>query len=155
MAVRMALHLNALGQCLDTQLCSSAAALHDMCRLQKRHYEAAALALFSKGYGAVATIVNEHDSYSRTPRLLDTAGDSAAVCAPAAPAFTESVLVCTADKLVRETQLVTPEERYAPATQKFAASTEIGQRVRHDLLICQKLVDCYQSQTGDTLYPVA
>jgi hypothetical protein len=134
-AARMAARLNILGYCLDTELCRSAAALHDMCRVQEHHSRKAAVALRSYGYDAVARVVEEHDGFSGIDPEV----------------FTESLIVCTADKLVKHTGMVMPEQRYASGMERFPATSDIGARIRADLEVCKHVVARYEGLTGDCL----
>jgi hypothetical protein len=138
LAVRMARHLNIHGQCLDSELCRSAAALHDMNRLDAQHSRVAAANLRAYGYNAVAQVVAQHDNAQ---------GLTAAV-------FTEALIVFVADKLVKESQIVTLEERYAPALARFSEETSVGQRIREDKAMCAEALKRYENLTGDRLCPL-
>jgi CTP:molybdopterin cytidylyltransferase MocA len=135
LALRMVRRLNARGCCLDSELCRSAAALHDMNRLEEHHSQVAAAHLRTCGYDAVARVVGDHDN---------TQGFDTTV-------FSESLIVFIADKLVKESHLVTLEERYEPALRRFSAETPIGQRIRQDKAWCQAMLTRYEELTGDTL----
>jgi len=135
LVARMVARLNALGLCLDSRLCRSGALLHDMCRVHQQHEQRAAQVLHAEGYAALARLVEAHGSFSGAdPERI-----------------TESLLVCVADKLVKGTRLVTPDERYAPAMEKFSASDEVGKRIRQDLLHCKRFLTRYEALTGDYL----
>jgi CTP:molybdopterin cytidylyltransferase MocA len=139
LAARMSKRLNILGQCLDSELSRSAAALHDMNRLDEHHSRVAAERLRAQGYEAVARVVGAHD---------DARGLEAGV-------FSEALMVFVADKLVKETKIVTLEERYAPALARFSEATPVGQRIRRDKAMCREAVACYEELTGDRIYPDA
>jgi CTP:molybdopterin cytidylyltransferase MocA len=136
LALRMARRLNIAGQCLDSELCRSAAALHDMNRLEQHHSQVAADTLRRLGYDAVARVVGAHDSAEGF--VPDT--------------FSESLVVFIADKLVRETERVTLEERYRPALKRFSAATDIGQRILRDKALCREAISHYEELTGDRLH---
>jgi putative nucleotidyltransferase with HDIG domain len=156
-AARMASRLNALGFCLDSQLCRSAALLHDMCRVHRHHEQHAAHMLRTKGYDVLARLVGAHGSFSNIEATAGTTAEPATGTAAGIAAgieaarATESLIVCVADKLVQGTRRVTPDERYAPAMEKFPASGEIGQRIRQDLLHCTRFLAYYEMLTGDRL----
>ena len=136
LAARMVQQLNLLGYCLDSELVISAAAIHDMLRLEKRHWEAAEAELLSRGYDRLAQVVGDHQ------RPLD----------PLSPRFTESSLVFLADKLVKNTTLVSVDVRYAASFESFPETTEIGRMIRNDRLACQILLDQYEQLTGDRIF---
>jgi CTP:molybdopterin cytidylyltransferase MocA len=155
LAARMARHLNNLGFCLDSELCRSAGELHDMNRLQEHHAKIAAEHLRTRGYEAVAKVVGDHhtmvddtDSHGHNyghnhdhnhgyNHNHDTDD------------YSESLVVFLADKLVKETKLVTLDERYAPAFERFPATTAVGRRIRLDKEICGKMLRRYTELTGD------
>jgi CTP:molybdopterin cytidylyltransferase MocA len=135
LAMRMAHRLNALGQGLDTQLCRSAAALHDMLRLQPQHENAAEQHLLNLGYDVLAKTIGLHNTFED----------------PEPDVFSESLIVCLADKLVKGTTLIAPSQRYEPGLRKFPETTKVGQRVRRDLALCQTMLGRYEALTGDRI----
>ncbi|MDR1013701.1 MAG: NTP transferase domain-containing protein [Coriobacteriales bacterium] len=139
LAAQMAQRLDAQGLCLDTGLCRSAAALHDMLRLQKDHARAAADSLCALGYEALAAVVGSHQGFPPLPPSDDAA-------------FTEASVVCLADKLVQETRIVTLDERYRAALERFDVTTDTGQRIRRDKGICEALLARYEELTGDRIF---
>ncbi len=123
------------GFCIDEQLAFSGAAVHDIKRLNSEHHLAAADFLRAEGYAALADIAAQHYGF--------VGGDI--------PSFNEWSVVCLADKLVHETERVTVEERYAPACQRFAPGTYIGNRIRNSVRICNELCRRYEMITGEAL----
>ena len=81
---------------LNRQRLEKAALLHDLCRLEKNHPTVSAQALRDEGYDRIAELVEEHNSTREYP-------DSG---------LTESELLYYADKLVREDQKVTLDDRF-------------------------------------------
>jgi CTP:molybdopterin cytidylyltransferase MocA len=138
LAARMAKRLNIFGMCLDSELSRSAAALHDMNRLDKHHSQAAAENLRRYGYDAVARVVGDHH---------DAQGFAHEV-------FTESLIVFVADKLVKETEIVGLERRYAPALERFAETSSVGRRIREEMAMCREAIARYEKLTEDCLYPI-
>lgn len=65
--------------------------------------------------------------------------------------FNECTVVYLADKLVHETELVTPSTRYSPALEKFPKGTKVGDRVRKDMSFAETLLSKYIEITGDTI----
>jgi hypothetical protein len=132
---RMVYRLNDLGLCLDSELSISAAAIHDMLRLEKRHWEAGESELLSRGFTRLAEVVGDHH------RELDTI----------APCFTESSLVFLCDKLVKQARIVSLDVRYAQTLKDYPETTKLGRMFRSDKQVCQKLLDEYEMLTGDGL----
>jgi len=131
---QMAKKLAANGHFTNILLCKSAGTLHDILRLEKKHSEAGADFLKKQGYEAVSQIVLRH----MTSDGLE-------------PELNESAIVFLADKLIRETELVSPKERYAPAFEKFPEGTEIGNRIRKDCSFAEFLLNKYVELTGDVI----
>ena len=130
----MAKKLTEHGYFIDILLCKSAGALHDIKRLEKMHAEAGGDYLRTLGYNAIADIVSHHMTCEGMPED-----------------FNETTIVFLADKLMRETEFVTPDVRYAPALSKFPADTEVGKRIRNDLRFSEMLYEKYLRLTGDNL----
>jgi CTP:molybdopterin cytidylyltransferase MocA len=132
-ALRMARVLNRLHYGLDTELCRSGGELHDLNRLEPDHSQVAAAHLRELGYDALATVVAAHDRELRlTPHV-----------------FTETNLVFVADKLVKNTTLVSVERRYRGALKRFAPSTEIGAVIQKDHRNVLAFLTRYVQLTGD------
>ena len=132
-AQRMALQLNQLGYGLDVELCRSAGELHDVNRLEPKHSQVAADNLQALGYEAIAHIVREHDRELRlSPEM-----------------FTETNLVFLADKLIKESTLVSIEHRYEGAFKHFPPSTPIGKMIQRDSGSARVLLAEYVRLTGD------
>ncbi len=133
-ALRMAHALNRCGQGLDSELCYSGGALHDLNRLERNHSRVAATNLQAFGYEALAAIVAAHDrELVLRPHM-----------------FTEANIVFTADKLVKETTLVQIEGRYKGALKRFPPDTEIGKLIQKDSKSAFTLLNTYVKLTGDT-----
>ncbi len=96
LATDIAVRLQNRGYSLNPALARASALLHDIARTQSKHAEVGALWLARKGYGALASIVGDH----MVLPIVEEAFVS------------EKTVVFLADKLVRETESVTLEERY-------------------------------------------
>jgi len=131
----MAEELDRRGFCIDAQLAFSGGAVHDIKRLKPEHHLAGADFLRAEGYAALADIAAQHYGF--------VGGDI--------PAFSEWSVVCLADKLVRETERVSIDERYAPSCLKFPADTYIGRRIRTSIKICNEMCRRYERITGEKL----
>jgi CTP:molybdopterin cytidylyltransferase MocA len=134
MAAWMARALDRRGLCLDTELCRSAAGLHDMERLEKDHPRVAEKRLRADGYEAVAAIVAKHDGYPELNALPSAKTPLAEVT------ITEAGIVGLADKLIQETRPVTLDVRYQKALTRFPETTEIGQHIRRDKEAYERLL---------------
>lgn len=132
-ALRMAVELNRQGYGLDSMLCYAGAYLHDLNRVEPKHSEVAEGHLNSLGYTALATVVGAHDKEL--------------VLSPSM--FTEANLVFVADKLVKETTLVSIEHRYEGALKRFPLSTPLGKLIQQDSESSQLLLEEYVKETGD------
>ena len=88
--------LNEKGFDLDLDLITAAGMLHDIARVQDRHWDAGADIAESLGYYDIAGIIRVHMSYSPFSALNDV---------------TETDLVCLGDRLVREDEYVGLDER--------------------------------------------
>lgn len=131
LAARMAETLISRGACLDVELCRSGGYLHDLCRLQPHHEQAAAIFLEEKGYGALAEIAGAHGGFAKEPE---------SICR-------ESAIVFLADKLVQEDRRVTVAERY----QKALGKNPVKERVRKNIALCRRLIAEFEERTGERL----
>ncbi len=127
----MAERLTEHGACLDIELCRSGGYLHDLCRLLKEHEAEAGVFLRERGYGALARVVERHRGFETEPKT---------VCE-------EGVIVCLADKLVKEERRVSPEVRY----QKAFTYDPVKEWILRDLRICRKLLEEFEVMTGEQL----
>lgn len=123
------------GGALDTLLCRSAGLLHDLMRTSPHHAREGEKVLRRLGFDRLAATVGSHMSFHGLPE-----------------GFSEQTLVCLADKLVREEERVSPEERYAPAMKKHPAGTPAGDRIREDREHTERLCDSFFQLTGKRLY---
>lgn len=131
---RMAKKLASNGYFTNILLCKSAGTLHDILRLEKMHSEVGADFIHTQGYDAVSRIVRRHMSSDGLE-----------------PTLNEYTIVFLADKLIRETERVSPKERYAPAFEKFPKGTETGDRIRKDCRFSEFLLNKYIELTGDII----
>lgn len=131
----MAEKLTEYGAFLDVELCRSGGYLHDLLRLQPRHPEAARDFLEKRGYLALAKVVREHSGFEGM------------LAAGPVSISQEPAIVCLADKLIRETERVTLEQRY----QKAFAHENVNPRILRDLQICRRLSEEFEAITGEKL----
>lgn len=100
-AVRMAAALLGCGVEVNPELVQAAALLHDLAKGRPDHATTGALMLRSMGFDRVAEIVAAHT-------------DLGGFCT-----LDEPAIVFLADKLVRDEELVTLEQRFKPALKRF------------------------------------
>ncbi len=126
LAGRLAVHLNCAGLHLNIPLVLAAGYLHDLAKGQPDHARTGDRILEDLGYGAVGRLVATHVDL----RSL-------------APSVEESQLLYLADKLVARDRLVSLEERFQPASEKFAEQPEImasvARRLEQARIIKQRL----------------
>lgn len=115
-------HLEAKGKYYDRQLARSAALLHDIARLKKKHAAEGARILEKEGYPEVAAIVAEHHSSERCGGKVDGDGRRKGGLS------LEDILFYS-DKRVDETTVVTVEERFAASEYK-CVTPEIKEKHR-------------------------
>lgn len=132
LAGEMAERLIEKGACLDVELCRSGGYVHDLCRLLPCHEKRAGEFLAQKGYLALAEIAQAHGGFKEMPR---------SICQ-------EQVIVCLADKLIRETERVSLLQRY----QKAFRNPVVKPAIKKSYDICCRLVKEYEERTGEKLY---
>jgi hypothetical protein len=133
LALRMAQNLNLLGFGLDSQLCYSGGELHDLNRVEPDHSKVASAHLRDLGYCALARVVGAHDhELCLEPHV-----------------FSEENLVFVADKMIKETSLVSIKSRYAGAVRRFPPNTQIGALIQRDSERAFSLLKRYVELTGD------
>lgn len=108
-AHKLAACLNQAGLAIDVNIVTAAAKLHDLGRGQADHARIGAKILKRSGYPRIAKIVTAHHDIEYQ---ADSPPDEAAI-------------VYLADKLVKEGQFVTIDERFQVALEKYAANTEV------------------------------
>ena len=107
--IAIAEELNKHGMDMDVPLVEAAGMLHDVLRVEKKHWEAGAKLLLDYGYPEVADIVDAHMNY--IPEVPVTYID-------------EKNIICLSDKLRQEETLVTLEERLEPVKKKWKDDPE-------------------------------
>lgn len=118
--------LNKHGYALDSELCRSAALLHDACKGQKRHDRRIREELLQRGYSAVAEVAGAHMRFREDASLRE-----------------EAAVLILADRLTHGTQTVTPEERYRENLARFAEDPEVSAIVQRDYEKCMALYQEY------------
>lgn len=107
-ALEMAASLEAKGIRLDRKLLWTAALLHDLCRLEHSHAEAAAEQLRDLGFLRLARIVELHHGGAFAPTL------------------DEAQVLFLADKMVRGEERVSIERRFAESLRKCSSAEALA-----------------------------
>lgn len=113
--------LESTGRYFDRNTLRKAALLHDIARLEKRHAEVGERVLRNEGYPAIAEIVGEHHSPMRKSCTAD--GDGRANVE-----LTMGDILFYADKRVKETSIVSIEERFALDEKKHTNEKLVAKR---------------------------
>ena len=106
-ACRIGRALNRHGHHFDLELVNAAGLLHDIARVEERHWDVGAAFAEKLGYQQEADIIKVHMTYSPFHPL---------------PQATETDLVCLADRLVKEDRYVGIEERIQYIIDKAISS---------------------------------
>ncbi|MCL1828165.1 MAG: NTP transferase domain-containing protein [Oscillospiraceae bacterium] len=128
----MAQRLIMNGYFLDTELCASGGALHDITKLDEPHEQSGACFLRDRGYEALARIVEAHTGFKN-----DTE-----------PEFDEKTIVSLADKLIKDTKPVTVRQRYDPVLKSISEDAELRAAVMRNVKIFNVLAERFQRITG-------
>lgn len=130
-AREMTLFLNRRGFGLDSELCCSAAMLHDALKQQRKHDLCIREELERRGYLALAEITGGHMRFGENASLSD-----------------EASILILADRLVCGTEPTTPEERYREKLARFADDPMVKEIVQRDYERCLALYREYQMLEG-------
>jgi alpha-ribazole phosphatase len=132
----LAINLNRTGMDLNIDLVVSAGHLHDLARKQPDHAMAGAGILMRMGYPRVAQIVADHmDLRGPGPAAPGGGGAHGRIATdradPERPVgqLTESHVVYLADKYILDNRLVTLDERFRDALERYADKPEILEKV--------------------------
>ena len=115
---------------LDLELVRAGALLHDVAKGQPEHAVAGASLLRSMNFGRVAKVVETHTDLGDDFEL------------------DEKTLVYLADKLVRGEDLVTLNERFQPALDRFVKNKAARQAARKRLAIAKDLELAVETRLG-------
>ncbi len=117
-ALKIGRRLNATGDLsLDLELIALASLLHDIAKGRPNHAQAGAALLEREGYLELAKIVGIHMDLNLAEDIPD-------------PVINEAMIVYLADKLVRGTEPVTIDERFAKALKNCANEPEILAKIK-------------------------
>ena len=137
--IAIAEELNAHEKNMDVPLVKAAGMLHDVLRVEKRHWEAGAKLMLDYGYPEVADIVDAHMNY--IPEVPVTYID-------------EKNIICLSDKLRQEDMLVTLEERLEPVKKKWKDNPEALEIIETKINAAAAVVDYINDCIGGDIYDV-
>lgn len=137
-AQKLAERLNQSGLNLNIGLIRSAALLHDLAKGKPAHASQGARILKSLGYVEVANIVASHTDI--------TIGDSFFL--------DEAAIVYLADKLVKQDRIVSIEDRFQTALNKFSADQEILSIVLQRFSNAKCITDKVEWTVGESLQEI-
>ncbi len=127
------------GYSIDLNKIKSAALLHDIGRMEKKHEEVGAQILRSFGYNEIADIVRVHMNISFDIKLNSK--------------LTEDEIVFLADKLVLGKNRVSLKERFNRSTKKYKNNPEIIKNINLKYENCKTIINKITKITGeDFLY---
>lgn len=127
-ALKIAEALNEKGYRLDLGLIQGAGLIHDIARVDERHWEIGAEIASGLGYQKEADIIRVHMFYN---------------CDPGAEEINETDIICLADRMVREDEYVGLEIRMKYILEKFKLNQEafdrISERIKDNMALIQKI----------------
>jgi len=135
-AIKIGKALNDKGFSLDLRLIETAGLLHDMARIDDKHWEVSADFLQNRGYEQEASIIRVHmHHHFPTDPLLTT----------------ETDMVCLADRLVLENQYVGLHARMDYIIKKAADQPEIIQRIQSNKILVGEYISNLESILGEPI----
>lgn len=133
--------LNQCGYCLNEELVTAAGLLHDIAKGRRHHAEEGAAILAELGFSDVAKIVATHTDLQCDPK----------------GSINEAMIVYLADKLIKNTQVVSLTERFAAAFERYRGNPEalrnIEQRKNQALSIKQRVERCLKVKDLSFIFP--
>lgn len=136
-AIAIAEELNKHGWNLSIPLIKASGMLHDVLRIEKKHWEAGAKLTMQYGYPEVADIIDAHMNYI-----------------PAVPVknVNEKDIICLSDKLRQEDRLVTLDERLEPVKVKWKDDPEALAIIENKINAADATLKFIENATGCDIY---
>lgn len=127
---------------LDLELIQGAGLIHDIARVEEKHWEIGAEIAENLGYHAEAEIIRIHMFYN---------------CDPTKEKITEADILCLADRMVKEDQYVGLDNRMQYILDKFRENPEafalISERIRDNKLMIGRIEKILGASIGSVVYP--
>jgi putative nucleotidyltransferase with HDIG domain len=135
-AVKIAVALNDVGSNLNIELIQGAALIHDIARVEDKHWEKGAEIARSLGYKEEANIIAVHMTYDLSKEVDQ---------------LTATDLVCLGDRVVKEDQYVGFQVRMNYILNKIKGNPEAEKRVRKKILETKILLSKIEDRIGITI----
>lgn len=113
-ALKLGSALNEKGFDLDLGLIQGAGLIHDIARVEDKHWEIGAAIASELGYEQEASIIKVHMSYN---------------CNPNEKEINETDIICLSDRMVKEDEYVGLETRMRYILDKFKGNQEATERI--------------------------
>jgi putative nucleotidyltransferase with HDIG domain len=113
-ALKIGQALNGKDYGLDLELIQSAGLIHDIARVEDKHWDVGADIASELGYGQEAAIIKVHMHYSCDPKKRN---------------ITETDIICLADRMVKEDEFVGLDDRMQYILDKFQDDPEAVERI--------------------------
>lgn len=136
-ALKIASALNEHGYELDLDLIQGAGLLHDIARVEDRHWEIGANIVLNLGYEEEADIIRVHMSYLGEPTKEK---------------LTELDIICLSDRMVKENKFVGLQKRMQFILDKFRCDVEATERIKKRVEEAQALVNRIEETIGMTIF---
>jgi len=135
-ALRIGKALNEKGCDLDLDLIQGAGLIHDIARVEDKHWERGADIASSLGYRQEAEIIKIHMTYN---------------CDPECEKISEADVICLADRMVKEDEYVGLENRMQYVLDKFAGNREAVERIRKRIQDNKAMIGRIEEIIGTTI----
>jgi HD superfamily phosphodiesterase len=113
-ALKIGAALNEKGCSLNLELIQGAGLIHDIARVEDKHWEIGADIASGLGYGEEADIIRVHMFYN---------------CDPKKEVITETDILCLSDRMVKEDEYVGLDSRMRYVLDKFKDNQEAVERI--------------------------
>ncbi|MEL7654493.1 MAG: HD domain-containing protein [Bacillota bacterium] len=127
-ALKIGSALNEKGLKLDLDLIQGAGLIHDIARVEDKHWEIGAEIASNQGYDQEAEIIKVHMFYN---------------CNPDDEIIDETDVICLSDRMVKEDEYVGLENRMQYILEKFKGNQEaierIGERIKDNRAMIRRI----------------
>lgn len=124
------------GYDLDLGLIQSAGLIHDIARVEDKHWEIGADIADRLGYHQEAEIIKIHMFYN---------------CNPDRDAINEKDIVCLSDRMVKEDEYVGLENRMQYVLEKFRGNPEAYERISRKMKDNKEMIDKIEKVIGTSI----
>lgn len=131
-SVEISRSLGSAGYELDESALKAAAMLHDMARKEKSHARAGEKILQDIGYAKVGSIIGSHTDIEVDDKET----------------ITESEILYLADKLVREDQVISIEERFEQSLDKYEHNPDVLKKIKNRRDAAYSIIKKIEAATG-------